>query len=54
VGLAVGVADSHKVLPRYVHYLTKQPGGYGAVRETIELILTAQGKWEAALEHYLG
>jgi len=53
VGLAVGVADSHKLLPRYVHYLTKQPGGFGAVRETIEMILTAQGKWQAALDHYL-
>jgi 3-deoxy-D-manno-octulosonate 8-phosphate phosphatase (KDO 8-P phosphatase) len=47
------VADSHRALPRHVHYLTKHPGGFGAVRETIELILTAQGKWQAALEHYL-
>ena len=53
VGLAVAVADSHKLVPRYVHYVTKQCGGFGAVRETIELILTAQGKWEEALEHYL-
>jgi 3-deoxy-D-manno-octulosonate 8-phosphate phosphatase (KDO 8-P phosphatase) len=53
VGLAVGVADSHQVLRRYVHYMTKHPGGFGAVRETIELILSAQGKWQAALDHYL-
>jgi 3-deoxy-D-manno-octulosonate 8-phosphate phosphatase (KDO 8-P phosphatase) len=53
VGLAVGVAGGHKLLRRYVHYMTRQPGGRGAVREAIELILSAQGKWDAVLEHYL-
>ncbi len=53
VGLAVGVADGHPLLRRHVHYLTRQPGGAGAVRETIELILTAQGRWNDILAHYL-
>jgi 3-deoxy-D-manno-octulosonate 8-phosphate phosphatase (KDO 8-P phosphatase) len=53
VGLAVGVADGHEFLRRHVHYVTKQPGGAGAVRETIELILSAQGKWDAILEQHL-
>jgi len=53
VGLAVGVGDGHRLLRRYVHYVTQQPGGMGAVREVIELILSAQGKWNAVLEHYL-
>ncbi len=53
VGLAVGVSDGHRLLRRHVHYVTRQAGGNGAVRETIELILSAQGKWEAVLEHYL-
>jgi 3-deoxy-D-manno-octulosonate 8-phosphate phosphatase (KDO 8-P phosphatase) len=53
VGLAVGVADGHRFLRRYVHYITRQPGGTGAVREAIELILSAQDKWDAVLEHYL-
>ncbi len=53
VGLAVAVADADKQLRRYVHYMTEAPGGGGAVREAIELILSAQGKWEAVLEHYL-
>jgi 3-deoxy-D-manno-octulosonate 8-phosphate phosphatase (KDO 8-P phosphatase) len=53
VGLAVGVAGGHKLLHRYVHYTTKQPGGMGAVREVIELILSAQGKWDAVVKHYL-
>jgi 3-deoxy-D-manno-octulosonate 8-phosphate phosphatase (KDO 8-P phosphatase) len=53
VGLAVGVADSHKLLRRYVHYMTERVGGMGAVRDAIELILRAQGKWDAVIEHYL-
>ncbi len=28
------------------HYLTRTPGGRGAVREIIELILRCQGQWE--------
>lgn len=53
VGLAVAVADGHPLLRRYVHYTTRRPGGAGAVRETIELILSAQRKWNATLAQYL-
>lgn len=53
VGLAVGVANGHPLLRRHVHYLTRFPGGAGAVRETIELILDAQGKWKDIVDHYL-
>lgn len=52
-GLAVGVGDGHSLLRRYVHYWTKSPGGRGAVRETVELILAAQGKFEPILKYYL-
>ena len=53
VGLAVGVGNGHPLLKRYVHYVTKNPGGQGAVREAIELILQAQGKWKRVLGSYL-
>ncbi len=53
VGLAVGVAGGHEFLRRHVHYWTKAPGGLGAVREVVELILEAQGKLKAVLEHFL-
>ncbi len=53
VGLAVAVADSHPLLARYVHYVTRARGGLGAVREVIELILAAQGKFKPVLEGYL-
>lgn len=53
VGLAVAVADSHPLLARYVHYVTKARGGLGAVREVIELILAAQGKFQPLLNSYV-
>ena len=54
VGLAVGVGDGDPLLKRYVHFWTRRRGGLGAVRETIDLILTAQGKPPLrALRHFL-
>jgi len=53
VGLGVAVADSHPLLARYVHYVTKARGGLGAVREVVELILAAQGKFEPLLDSYV-
>jgi 3-deoxy-D-manno-octulosonate 8-phosphate phosphatase (KDO 8-P phosphatase) len=53
VGLAVAVGDSHPLLARYVHYVTHARGGLGAVREVIELILAAQGKFKPVLDGYL-
>lgn len=45
VGLAVAVADACPEVLRAAHYVTRQPGGRGAVRETVELILRSQGLW---------
>ena len=53
VGLAVCVQNGHTFLRRHVHYVTKAPGGLGAIRETIEIILDAQGKWKPVVERYL-
>lgn len=53
VGLAVGVRDGHRLLQRYVHYQTEHAGGLGAIRETIELILQAQGKLDRIVKRYL-
>jgi 3-deoxy-D-manno-octulosonate 8-phosphate phosphatase (KDO 8-P phosphatase) len=52
-GLAVAVADAVDEAKQYAHYVTERPGGRGAVREVIEMILKAQGKWEAAMSRYL-
>ena len=34
------------------HYVTEAPGGDGAVREVVEVLLKAQGKWEALVRHF--
>jgi 3-deoxy-D-manno-octulosonate 8-phosphate phosphatase (KDO 8-P phosphatase) len=44
-GLAVAVADACPDALRAAHHVTLRPGGRGAVREIIELILRCQGKW---------
>jgi 3-deoxy-D-manno-octulosonate 8-phosphate phosphatase (KDO 8-P phosphatase) len=45
VGLAGAVADAHPEVKKNCHFISGQSGGRGAVREFIEFILDAQGKW---------
>ena len=45
VGLAIAVADASEHLFESAHYVTLAPGGRGAVREVVELILAVQGLW---------
>ena len=52
VGFGVAVADACAELRQTAHYVTTLPGGAGAVRETIELILKAQGRWEDLIQAY--
>ena len=35
------------------HYVTPHAGGDGALRDVIEFILKAQGKWKQAVEKYI-
>ena len=53
VGLGVCVANGDDFVRKYAHFCTRNVGGNGAVREAIELILTAQGKWDGILKSYL-
>lgn len=52
VGLAVAVADAQPEVRQAAHYVTQLPGGKGAVRELIELILKAQDTWQEATSRY--
>ncbi|HWW74162.1 MAG TPA: HAD hydrolase family protein [Pyrinomonadaceae bacterium] len=52
-GLAVAVADATPETRAAAHYVTRLPGGFGAVREVCELILKAQGRWEESMRRYL-
>jgi len=42
--LALTVADAHPVAHRAAHWVSRYPGGQGAVREACDLILAAQGR----------
>lgn len=51
-GLAVAVADARPEVKAAAHYVTRAAGGHGAVRETAEMILQAQDKWDSIIAHY--
>jgi len=53
-GFAVAVANARDEVKRDAHYVTKHFGGDGALRDTIEFILKAQGKWKRVVEEYIG
>jgi len=52
VGLAVATANARPEVKAIAHYVTQVPGGQGAVREVVELLLKAQGHWDEILRHY--
>jgi 3-deoxy-D-manno-octulosonate 8-phosphate phosphatase (KDO 8-P phosphatase) len=52
VGFAIATANAREEVKREAHYVTSSPGGRGAVRETIELVLKAQNLWQEILAHY--
>jgi 3-deoxy-D-manno-octulosonate 8-phosphate phosphatase (KDO 8-P phosphatase) len=52
VGLTFATANARAEVKAIAHYTTQAPGGSGAVREVIELLLKAQGRWEEILRHY--
>ena len=49
VGFAVAVANAVREVSSAAHYVTQRAGGDGAIREVIEIILKAQGKWESLI-----
>ena len=52
VGLAVATANAKPEVKAEAHYVTTVEGGKGAIRETVELLLKAQGRWQEVLDHY--
>ncbi|MEW5893152.1 MAG: HAD family hydrolase [Pseudomonadota bacterium] len=51
-GLAISVPEAHELVIGQVHYITRAHAGRGAAREVCELIMRAQGTWEAQVAHY--
>jgi 3-deoxy-D-manno-octulosonate 8-phosphate phosphatase (KDO 8-P phosphatase) len=54
VGFAVTVPSGHPEVQYRAHYVTKNPGGRGAVREVCDMVMRAQGTYEQALAPYFG
>ena len=53
VGFAVSVPNAHAEVRSRAHYVTHATGGRGAVREVADLILKAQGAYDALLAQLL-
>ena len=51
-GLGIAPADAVEEAKAAADYVTKQPGGRGCIREGIEIILKAQGKWTFDEDRY--
>jgi len=52
-GLALTVPDAPDLLKHHAHYVTRQAGGQGAVREACEMIMQAQGRLDDVVRGYL-
>ncbi len=53
VAFAASVPNGHPEVRARAHYVAELGGGRGAVREVCDLLLRAQGNYEAALAPYL-
>jgi 3-deoxy-D-manno-octulosonate 8-phosphate phosphatase (KDO 8-P phosphatase) len=51
-GCPIAVADAVEEVRAVAKYVTKYPGGYGAVRDGIEYILKELGVWNQVLDRY--
>jgi YrbI family 3-deoxy-D-manno-octulosonate 8-phosphate phosphatase len=52
VGLGAAVADGAFEVCNAADFVTSLPGGCGALRELVEMILQTTGKWDALVEKY--
>lgn len=52
-GVSVAVNDAAPEVKEAADIVTERPGGSGALREVIELILKSQGKWQEACRAFL-
>ncbi len=51
-GLGIAVADATDDTRAAADFVTRLPGGFGAVREVCELILKAQRRWDDLMKRY--
>jgi 3-deoxy-D-manno-octulosonate 8-phosphate phosphatase (KDO 8-P phosphatase) len=53
VGLPLAVSNAVEEVKRLAAWTTRAPGGSGAVREAVEALFRAQGRWDEAVRVYL-
>jgi 3-deoxy-D-manno-octulosonate 8-phosphate phosphatase (KDO 8-P phosphatase) len=53
-GLAIAVKNARAEVKKEAHYVTSHAGGDGALRDAVEFILKAQGKFKKVVEAYIG
>jgi 3-deoxy-D-manno-octulosonate 8-phosphate phosphatase (KDO 8-P phosphatase) len=53
-GFAIAVKNTRAEVKNEAHYITPHAGGDGALRDAVEYILKAQGKWKKIVEDYIG
>jgi 3-deoxy-D-manno-octulosonate 8-phosphate phosphatase (KDO 8-P phosphatase) len=53
-GFAIAVKNARAEVKKEAHYVTPHAGGEGALRDAVEFILKAQGKWKRIVEEYIG
>ncbi len=52
-GFAVAVANARVEVKKDAHYVTPHCGGDGALRDVVEYVLKAQGKWDRVISEYM-
>lgn len=53
-GLSIAVQNARAEVKREAHYVTPHAGGDGALRDAVEFVLKAQGKWKKIVDTYIG
>ena len=53
VAVSVTVADAPEYMDEHCDFRTRLPGGHGAVREVIDILLKEQGRWSNLTERYI-
>jgi 3-deoxy-D-manno-octulosonate 8-phosphate phosphatase (KDO 8-P phosphatase) len=53
VAVPIAVADAAEEVRAIAKYVTKYPGGYGAVRDAIEFMCKEMGVWQQVLDRYM-
>lgn len=53
VGFPIAVANATGEARAAARYVTTAPGGHGAVREVVRMLLEARGEYQAAVDRYL-